>query len=59
MSSYLKEFIFEKSPKEITYLEEEPLKLTKNLHFFIIKVNFGKNYHVSSILLNLLQKTLS
>ncbi|MHA2391661.1 MAG: hypothetical protein ACXAEX_06805 [Promethearchaeota archaeon] len=42
MSSYLREFTFEKSPKEITYLEEEPLKLTEEFTFFHNKSKLRK-----------------
>ena len=40
MSTFLKEFKFEKSPLEITYLDEEPLKLTNEYIFFHNKSKF-------------------
>jgi len=40
MSTFLKEFMFEKSPRKITYLEEEPLKLSNEFVFFHNKSKF-------------------
>ncbi|MFX1574757.1 MAG: hypothetical protein ACFFB0_18635 [Promethearchaeota archaeon] len=42
MSNLLREFTFEKPPKEITYLDNEPLKLTKEFVFFHNKSKFRK-----------------
>lgn len=42
MSDYIKEFEFEKEPKEITYIEGEPLKLNKEFVFFHNKNLFRK-----------------
>ncbi|MFX0156245.1 MAG: hypothetical protein ACFE9Q_17115, partial [Candidatus Hodarchaeota archaeon] len=42
MSSFLKEFKFEKSPLKITYLDKEPLKLTNEFIFFHNKSKFRK-----------------
>lgn len=42
MSDYIKEFEFEKEPKEITYIEGEPLKLNKDFVFFHNKNFFRK-----------------
>lgn len=42
MSDYIKEFEFEKQPKEITYIEGEPLKLNKDFVFFHNKNFFRK-----------------
>ncbi|MFX1377945.1 MAG: hypothetical protein ACFFA4_02530 [Promethearchaeota archaeon] len=40
MSTFLKEFKFEKSPRKITYIEEEPLKLSNEFVFFHNKSKF-------------------
>lgn len=42
MSSYLKEFKFEKTPLKIIYIEDEPLKLNSNFIFFHNKSKFRK-----------------
>ncbi len=42
MSDYIKEFEFEKEPKEITYIKGEPLKLNKEFVFFHNKNLFRK-----------------
>ncbi|MFX1411081.1 MAG: hypothetical protein ACFFA6_12070, partial [Promethearchaeota archaeon] len=42
MSDYIKKFEFEKEPKEITYIEGEPLKLNKDFVFFHNKSFFRK-----------------
>ncbi|MFW9820449.1 MAG: hypothetical protein ACFFE5_12630 [Candidatus Thorarchaeota archaeon] len=42
MSTFLKEFKFEELPKKITYLDEEPLKLTSEFIFFHNKSKFRK-----------------
>ena len=42
MSNLLKEFTFKKSPKNITYLDKEPLKLTNEFIFFHNKNKFRK-----------------
>jgi hypothetical protein len=42
MSTFLKEFKFEKTPSKITYLEEEPLKLSNEYTFFHNKSKFRK-----------------
>lgn len=42
MSDFLKEFVFEESPLNITYFDEEPLKLTNEFIFFHNKSKFRK-----------------
>jgi hypothetical protein len=42
MSDYLREFEFKKQPIEITYLENEPLKLNQDFAFFHNKSKFRK-----------------
>ena len=42
MSTFLKEFKFEKTPSKITYLDEEPLKLSNEYIFFHNKSKFRK-----------------
>jgi len=42
MSTFLTEFKFEKSSPKITYLDEEPLKLTNEFFFFHNKSKFRK-----------------
>jgi hypothetical protein len=42
MSSYLKEFKFEKPPLKITYFDEDPLKLNSEFIFFHNKSKFRK-----------------
>lgn len=42
MSDFLREFEFKKPPKKITYIENEPLKLIKELTFFHSKSKFRK-----------------
>lgn len=42
MSSFLKEFKFEKKPLKITYFDEEPLKLSREFIFFHNKSRFRK-----------------
>jgi len=42
MTDYIKEYEFKNPPKEITYLDEEPLKLTKEFSFFHNKSKFRK-----------------
>ncbi len=42
MSNLLKEFTFEKPPKNITYFDKEPLKLTNEFVFFHNKNKFRK-----------------
>ena len=42
MSTFLKEFKFEKPPLKITYLDEEPLKLSNEFMFFHNKSKFRK-----------------
>jgi hypothetical protein len=42
MSTFLKEFKFEKTPLKITYFEDEPLKLNNNFIFFHNKSKFRK-----------------
>ncbi len=42
MSEYIKKYKFEQHPKEISYLEGEPLKLTKEFAFYHNKSNFRK-----------------
>ncbi|MFX0043603.1 MAG: hypothetical protein ACFE8L_11890 [Candidatus Hodarchaeota archaeon] len=43
MSDFLREFEFKKQPIEITYLENEPLKLNQNFAFFHNKSKFRKD----------------
>jgi len=42
MSKYLKEFTFKNPPKKISYLDEEPLKLTEDFVFFHNKSKLRK-----------------
>ncbi|MFX0143628.1 MAG: hypothetical protein ACFE9C_06075 [Candidatus Hodarchaeota archaeon] len=42
MSTFLKEFKFERTPLKITYLDEEPLKLNNELIFFHNQIKFRK-----------------
>jgi len=42
MSTFLKEFKFEKLPSKITYIDEEPLKLNSEFIFFHNKSKFRK-----------------
>jgi hypothetical protein len=42
MSDYINEYTFTKSPKEIKYYNEEPLKLTNEFRFFHNKNKFRK-----------------
>ncbi len=42
MSRYLEKYKFEKSPKQITYFDEEPLKLSQEFQFFHNKNKFRK-----------------
>jgi len=42
MTEYIKEFEFKNPPKEITYYDDEPLKLTKEFSFFHNKSKFRK-----------------
>lgn len=42
MSTFLKEFKFEKLPSKITYIDEEPLKLNNEFIFFHNKSKFRK-----------------
>ena len=43
MTDYIKKFEFKKSPKEITYIDGEPLKLTENFVFFHSKNKIRKS----------------
>ncbi|MFX1449102.1 MAG: hypothetical protein ACFFCG_13400 [Promethearchaeota archaeon] len=42
MSKNIKDYEFRTKPKEITYIEDEPLKLDKNFSFFHNKIKFRK-----------------
>ena len=42
MSNNLKEYVFKVKPKEITYLDHDPLELNKDLIFFHNKIKFRK-----------------
>ena len=42
MSKNIKDYEFRSNPREITYLDDEPLKLDKNFSFFHNKIKFRK-----------------
>jgi len=42
MSKNIKDYEFRLKPKEVTYIEDEPLKLDKNFSFFHNKIKFRK-----------------
>ncbi|MFX0009395.1 MAG: hypothetical protein ACFE9R_03695, partial [Candidatus Hermodarchaeota archaeon] len=42
MSKNIRDYEFRTDPKEITYLDDEPLKLDKNFSFFHNKIKFRK-----------------
>ena len=42
MTDYIKEYEFKNPPKEITYYDDEPLKLSKEFSFFHNKTKFRK-----------------
>jgi hypothetical protein len=42
MSKNIKKYVFKSKPKEITYIEGEPLKLSKDFSFFHNKIKFRK-----------------
>ena len=42
MSKNIKDYEFQSNPREITYLDDEPLKLDKNFSFFHNKIKFRK-----------------
>jgi len=42
MSKNIKKYIFKSKPKEITYIDGEPLKLSKEFSFFHNKIKFRK-----------------
>ncbi len=42
MSKNIRDYEFRSSPREITYLDNEPLKLDKNFSFFHNKIKFRK-----------------
>ena len=42
MSKNIKDYEFRSDPKEISYLDDEPLKLDKNFSFFHNKSKFRK-----------------
>ena len=42
MSKNIKKYVFKSKPKEITYIDGEPLKLSKDFSFFHNKIKFRK-----------------
>lgn len=42
MSKNIKKYVFKAKPKEITYIDGEPLKLSKDFSFFHNKIKFRK-----------------
>jgi len=42
MSKNIKKYVFKSKPKEITYIDGEPLKLSKEFSFFHNKIKFRK-----------------
>lgn len=42
MSKNIKKYVFKSKPKEITYIDGEPLKLNKDFSFFHNKIKFRK-----------------
>ena len=42
MSKNIKKYVFKSKPKEITYIDDEPLKLSKEFNFFHNKLKFRK-----------------
>jgi len=58
MTDYIKTFEFDKPPKKITYLDEDPLKLTEDFVFYHNKSKIRKGLIDFNIFLNLIQKIL-
>ena len=50
MSNFIKEYKFEKSPKELIYFDDEPLKLNENFIYSDLK-----HIHVQSLVSEIIQ----